>query len=145
MGKECRIEIAGLPVLTSCPAEDEYLMFMNTAGGFGQYGYSLRSWRTVKNCLVISAFFPDYLQVEIGVNITSYNLVPPTGWEILEDSVWVGLSGAELQRGVLLDRLTYDRVYNNDGSVSVNFYNDGNPLPEGQYLQFHFIRRKKSA
>lgn len=48
----CGKEINTLPILTGCPADDEYILVMNAVGGQGAGLYGLRSWPAIRNCLL---------------------------------------------------------------------------------------------
>lgn len=57
---KCEVAIGGLPVLTSCPDDNEYLLFFNTATSKGM---ALRKWSTVKSCIACSFFGPGAVVV----------------------------------------------------------------------------------
>lgn len=49
----CEVAIGRLPVLTSCPDDNEYLLFFNSPTSKGM---ALRRWGTIKSCLACSFF-----------------------------------------------------------------------------------------
>lgn len=139
---QCKIEIAGLPVLENCPADNEYIMFVGAQGGFGHFGYALRSWALVKSCLNLTGLRPDMKQVTVPQDFgNAYRITPPDNYEFLENSMWVSYGGTVLAQGVLDDQVGYDVTYNYEASKDafVEFYNAGEPLAAGQILIFHYI------
>ncbi len=50
---KCEVAIGGLPVLTSCPDDNEYILFFNSATSKNM---ALRRWSTIKACLACSFF-----------------------------------------------------------------------------------------
>jgi hypothetical protein len=56
----CETPIGRLPVLTSCPDDNEYLLFFNSPTSTG---LSLRKWSTIKACLACSFFGPGVVDV----------------------------------------------------------------------------------
>lgn len=53
---QCSTELAGLPLLTTCPADDERMLFINAVGGAGKYKYAIRTWAKVKECIGSGAY-----------------------------------------------------------------------------------------
>jgi hypothetical protein len=47
----CGIEANTLPLLTGCPADNEYFLVMNAVGGKGSGKYARRAWVDLKNCV----------------------------------------------------------------------------------------------
>ena len=60
MAENCG-QIDLLPLLTSCPADTEQLLFFNTNGN--GTGMALRSWATIKNCILCGIFGPGVLEI----------------------------------------------------------------------------------
>jgi hypothetical protein len=142
MAENCSVEVSGLPVLFNCPEDNEYVLFIGAQGGYSQHGYALRSWAKVKECLGVAPapiIVPAIIQVITADNVTGYHVDAPGSEPIIYDSLWISLSGSELARGLIDERVTYSPTYNPDGSVDVEFFNDGGPLPENQPLIFHFL------
>lgn len=50
-----------LPVLTTCPADTEQVLFFNKNGD--NSGMVLRSWATLKNCILCGIFGPGILEI----------------------------------------------------------------------------------
>lgn len=48
---QCSVELASLPLLTNCPADDEWMLFGNAVGGAGKYKYARRTWAKIKECI----------------------------------------------------------------------------------------------
>lgn len=60
MAEDCgKIDL--LPLVTTCPADTEQLLFFNTNGN--ATGMVLRSWATVKNCILCGIFGPGILEI----------------------------------------------------------------------------------
>lgn len=60
----CGQEISGLPVLTGCPGDAEYVFMVGASGGAGAGGYALRSWLSLKNCLLDQIFGTGILPID---------------------------------------------------------------------------------
>ena len=61
----CAVDISTLPLLTGCPANDEFLLVGNAAGGYGTGGYARRRYSDLKACIAAGlSFIP--LQFEVG-------------------------------------------------------------------------------
>lgn len=50
--QNCGIELDSLPLLASCPADSETMLFMGATGGQGAGGYARRTWQKVRNCIL---------------------------------------------------------------------------------------------
>lgn len=48
---ECGIELSDVPLLSGCPANNEWVLFGNATGGSGNGGYARRLWSDLKACL----------------------------------------------------------------------------------------------
>ena len=68
----CDQEIDGLPILTGCPADTEYFLVMGATGGKGAGLYALRSWLTLKNCL-LTQLFGDGIETINGSQLNGSN------------------------------------------------------------------------
>lgn len=62
MAAPCQIEIStGLPILSSCPGNNEYILFANAVGGLDAnggftVGYAIRTWATLFACIQAKLF-----------------------------------------------------------------------------------------
>jgi hypothetical protein len=68
----CDQEINGLPILTGCPADTEYFLVMGATGGAGAGLYALRSWLTLKNC-ILAQLFGDGIETINGSQLDGSN------------------------------------------------------------------------
>ena len=70
----CSIELADLPLLTGCPADDEWMLFGNAsaAGGRGKYGYGRRTWGTLKACIAAGGGSYAAISALIASDSSSY-------------------------------------------------------------------------
>lgn len=48
---QCEVELSSLPLLSGCPANNEWVLFGNATGGQGAGGYARRLWSDIKACL----------------------------------------------------------------------------------------------
>ena len=97
----CTNELYNLiPTITSCPASNELVIFMNVAGQQG--GYAARPWSIVRQCLLSQSLTFDFLQFTIGQSgspLTSGETVLTIDISnIIEDSVTISLDGSVLDR-----------------------------------------------
>ena len=54
----CDQEISGLPALAGCPSDSEKFFMVGASGGLGAGGYGLRTYLSVKNCILQQTFGP---------------------------------------------------------------------------------------
>lgn len=47
----CTVELASLPLLAGCPADEEWFLVGNATGGQGTGKYARRLWSDLKNCI----------------------------------------------------------------------------------------------
>lgn len=119
----CDAEIAGLPILTGCPSDNEYFIVTNAIGGAGTGLYGRRAWSDVKACILGSLKF-GYLQFTIG-DIGSPMLVGSTVLTINQSSVIQSSAIVVLDDGVLPQsdntQISYTIIYNaNDIVITFN-------------------------
>ncbi len=75
----CSIEIStGLPILTSCPGNNEYVLFANAVGGLDAnggftVGYGIRTWATIFACIQ-SKFFGEGGITILGTQLDGSNI-----------------------------------------------------------------------
>jgi len=138
MAERCEIEVAGLPVLTGCPADDELFFVNNAAQGLGEFGYAQRTWRQILNCISFASgniYLPKFFQFKTVGDELTYTITPPTYYKVVDDSVNISLDGSELVRyddeTSADERIMYDVSYEVDGTAIINFYNAGAPMPAG--------------
>lgn len=128
----CQTDLAGLPLLSGCPADNEWFLVGNAIGGQdinGQFtiGYARRLWGDLRKCAVASIKF-KFTQFTIGQSgslmnpgdtqlILNFSNLGISG--ILKDSVFITLDASELARE-LTDRISYGVVYNS-ADVTINF------------------------
>lgn len=127
----CQTDLAGLPLLSGCPADNEWVLVGNAVGGLdinGQFtiGYARRLWGDLRKCAVGSIKF-KFTQFIIGqpgslMNPGDTQLVLNFAGlgitSIIQDSVFITLDSGELPRENT-DRLSYGVVYNS-GDVTIN-------------------------
>ena len=68
----CSVELANLPTLTTCPADDEKMLFVGAVGGAGHYKYALRTWAKVKECITSGSGGYAAISATISANGTTY-------------------------------------------------------------------------
>lgn len=68
----CGVELKNLPLLTGCPADDEYVLVGNAEGGQGSGKYARRLWGDLKNCISSSSGAYTALRDTISVQGTTY-------------------------------------------------------------------------
>lgn len=83
----CEIEIStGLPILTSCPGNNEYVLFANAVGGLDvnggfTVGYAIRTWATIFACIQSKLFGEGGITINgtqlDGSNIYTDSNMPP--------------------------------------------------------------------
>lgn len=128
----CQTDLAGLPLLSGCPADNEWFLVGNAVGGLdinGQFtiGYARRLWGDIRKCAVSSIKF-KFTEFIIGQSgslmnpgdtqlVLNFASLGITG--ILQDSVFITLDASELPREYT-DRLSYGLVYN-PTNVTINF------------------------
>lgn len=137
----CDIEIAGLPILTGCPGDNEYFIVTNAIGGEGLGLYGRRKWSDVKSCLLDSIQF-KFLQFTIGqpgspmnagdISLT-LDFLTLGITKILQDSLFITLGGPELPREST-DQLSYGVVYSST-DVVINLLA---PVVDGQLYIIHY-------
>lgn len=71
--EQCSKEIGTLPLLTGCPADDEWFFVGNAVGGFSTYGYGRRAYSEIRNCLA-SYFFGVGIKTITGAQLDSENI-----------------------------------------------------------------------
>jgi hypothetical protein len=138
MPDRCEIEVAGLPVLTGCPANDELFFVNNAAQGLGEFGYGQRTWLQILNCIILefgNPYLPKFFQFKTVGDELTYTITPPTDYKVVDDSVNISLDGSELVRydddTSADERIMYDVSYEVNGTANINFYNAGAPIPAG--------------
>lgn len=149
MADRCEIEVAGLPVLSGCPADGELFLVNNAEAGEGEFGYGQRTWLELKNCILNAAtppYTPIFFQfITVGDELT-YTITPTTDYYVVEDSVNISLDGAELCRYTdetqSLEKIMYTVTYEVDGTAVINFYNAGSPIPSGQLMIIKYAIRQ---
>lgn len=128
----CQTDLAGLPLLSGCPADNEWLLVGNAVGGLdanGQYtiGYARRLWSDLRKCAVTSVKF-KFTQFTIGQGgslmnpgdtqlVLNYGGLGITG--ILQDSMFITLDASELPR-TDTNVISYGIVYNLT-NATINF------------------------
>lgn len=147
MSERCEIQVAGLPIVDSCPPDDALFFANNVPDGLGEFGYAQFTWLIIKNCILAAAsnpFIPKYFQfITVGDELT-YEITPPENYIVVEDSVNISMDGAELCRytdeTAVFEKIMYTVVYEDDvlsedyGKAILNFFNAGAPIPAGQVI-----------
>lgn len=82
---ECGIELNQLPLLSGCPANNEWVLFGNATGGLGEGGYARRLWGDVKACIA-GTFAPFVFVVDSG-NPNN----PVSGTSVWQSNLLIGL------------------------------------------------------
>lgn len=145
----CQSDFASLPLLSGCPADTEWFLVGNAAGGLdangnfglGTIGYARRLWGDLRKCAVATVkFMPlDFIIGQPGCPMSvgdvaltlTFSTLGITG--ILQDSVFITLGGTEMQREDTTE-LSYGVVYNPD-NVVINFLA---PVEGGQKYFVHY-------
>lgn len=145
----CQIDLASLPLLNGCPADTEWFLVGNAAGGLdanghfgpGTIGYARRLWADIRKCAVATIEFEvlDFIIGQAGspmgaggsALVLNFSILGITG--ILEDSVWISLGGSEMPREDTT-QLSYGVVYDS-GDVTINFFQ---PVEDGQQYILHY-------
>ena len=71
--EQCSKEIGTLPLLTGCPADNEWFFVGNASGGFSTYGYGRRLFGDIKNCL-LADFFGIGTKIITGAQLDGDNI-----------------------------------------------------------------------
>lgn len=70
--EQCSKEIGTLPLLTGCPADNEWFFVGNAVSGFSTYGYGRRTYSDIRNCLA-TYFFGTGIKTIDGSQLDSEN------------------------------------------------------------------------
>ena len=139
----CGIEGSNLPLLSGCPANNEWVLFGNATGGIGAGGYARRLWSDLKACLA-GTFNP--LVFIVGRGESTDPIAGQSTWtnDALKD---LGASNNYLIQFVMnnsiytnygaAQNMTYDRVagtididYNGNGATFID--QDGGSIDKNQ-------------
>ena len=137
MSERCEIEIGAVPVLQGCPDPNELFFISNAVLGVGNFGYALRTWAALVEC-ISNPYIPMFHQEKTEGNEVSKIITPSEGYKVVDDSINVSLDGTELVRYTAEtqadERIMYSVVYNANGTAVITFYNAAAPLPSGQVI-----------
>lgn len=129
----CSIDFSALPILTGCPGANEQILVGNAIGGLDQNGgyttgYGRRVMSTLISCILNSQTFVPF-QFTIGqpgaplsAGQTTFSISPPSGKQIIQDSVVIVLGGVVMDRNDS-SQFSYTLQYNNPtaGAVTITF------------------------
>jgi hypothetical protein len=114
----CSIEIStGLPILTSCPGNNEYMLFANAVGGLDvnggfTVGYAIRTWATIFGCIQTRLFGEGGLTIlgtDLDINNEYFNTDMPTdilifynglGRFLIYGSEWKYINNTDTSNGI---------------------------------------------
>lgn len=125
---ECGIELKSLPLLSGCPANNEWVLFGNATGGLGAGLYARRLWGDLKACLA-GTFNP--LVFIVGRGQATDPIAGQSTWtgSFLQD---LGASNDYLIQFVMnnaiytnygaAQNMTYDRVA---GTIDIDYNGNG--------------------
>jgi hypothetical protein len=105
---QCGIELSQLPLVSGCPANNEWMLFGNTTGGLGAGLYARRLWSDVKACLA-GTFNPLVFIVGRGEATD-----PIAGQSTWTSSVLVNLGATN---GYLIQFVMDNAIYTNYGAA----------------------------
>ena len=130
----CTIELndtTKIPILTGCPADSEHLLFIGSIEGAGQGGYAVRTWATVKSCILSSFSFHTFETI-VGVDgilfsgDIDYVIGQETGTpvqNILTGSVKVTIDSSRIYPEPIVDQLYATIIFGTNNTVTINFFN----------------------
>ena len=136
---QCTGELSSLPipVITTCPTDNELLLFTNVIGVTG--GYAFRSWRTVRQCLLSKLLFVvnQFKIGQVGAPMTAGQTVLTISvLNILTDSVRISLGGSDLPRSDNTQiSYTVDYYNINPNAVTITF--DQGVINGQQYVIYY--------
>lgn len=130
----CTIELndtTRIPLLTGCPADGESILFIGANGGAGAGGYAVRSWSTVKSCILSGISFRVFNTVVgvdglLSVGDINYIIGQETGnpvHNIISGSVNITIDGSRIYTTAVVGQIFATISYNLDNTVTVNFFN----------------------
>jgi hypothetical protein len=121
----CSVPISSLPVLTDCPSDSEYVLFIGATGGATSDLAALRSWSTIKQCIVnsIEYVFEQFTVGDVDSPMNAGDtvlIINQAG--VIEDSVFITLGSGELPRDNAF-QISYDVKYNTPmvGQTQITF------------------------
>ena len=130
----CTIELndtTRIPLLTGCPADGESILFIGAQGGLGQGGYAVRSWKTIKSCIlggISFATFETIVGVDgiISVGDIDYVIGQETGnpvQNIMSGSVKVTIDSSRIYPAPIVGQIYAIIVFGVNSTVTTNFFN----------------------
>lgn len=122
----CSVEINTLPQLGGCPSDTEMFIVSGAVLGAGTGGYGLRSWATLKSCVLGGIGFPAlYTVVGEGIEPVFENgdTTYTTADNTISNSIFVVISGTPIYQGELSDAIYIGVEPSENGSYEITFYN----------------------